>query len=59
LYQIYEPTLKIAGTSYRAFKNFTKENYDSFSRLKWKWVNSAIACINLEEEIKIENPRVE
>lgn len=42
LYDTYEPILKIAGTSSRAFKNFTKENYDTFSRLKWKWLNSAI-----------------
>ena len=33
MYEIYEPTLKIAGTSSRTFKDFTKENYDTFSRL--------------------------
>ena len=43
LYETYEPTMKIAGTSSRAFKDFTKENYDTFSRLKWKWINSTLA----------------
>ena len=40
---MYEPTLKIAGTTSRPFKDFTKENYDTFARLKWRWLNSAIA----------------
>ena len=52
LYEIYEPTLKIAGTSSRAFQDFTKENYDTFSRLKWRWLNSAIANKPPAEESK-------
>ena len=52
LYEIYEPTLRIAGTSSRAFQNFTKENYDTFSRLKWRWLNSAIVKKSPAEESK-------
>jgi len=56
LYEIYEPTLKIAGTSSRAFKDFTKENYDTFSRLKWRWLNSTIANKPQLEESKNKKP---
>ena len=56
-YEIYEPTLKIAGTSSRAFKDFSKENYDTFSRLKWKWLNSVIANRPQAEELKNDFPR--
>jgi hypothetical protein len=44
--------MKIAGTSSRSFKDFSKENYDTFSRLKWKWLNSAIANRPQAEELK-------
>jgi hypothetical protein len=57
LYEIYEPTLKIAGTSSRPFKDFTKENYDTFSRLKWRWLNSAIANNPQAEESKNVQPK--
>lgn len=57
LYEMYEPTLKIAGTSSRAFKNFTKENYDTFTRLKWRWLNSAMAVNPHVEEFKNQQPR--
>jgi hypothetical protein len=59
LFEIYEPTLKIAGTSSRAFNNFTKENYDTFNRLKWRWLNSAILSKPHEEEKKIEELKVD
>jgi hypothetical protein len=54
IYEIYQPTLKIAGTSSRPFKNFTKENYDTFTRLKWRWLNSTIDLKHQEEENKRE-----
>ena len=59
LYEIYEPTLKIAGTSSRAFKDFSKENYDTFSRLKWKWLANAIANQPQVEDLKNDYPRHE
>jgi hypothetical protein len=54
IFDIYQPTLKIAGTSSRPFKNFTKENYDTFTRLKWRWLNSTITSKHHEEENKKE-----
>ena len=57
LYEIYEPTLKIAGTSSKTFNDFTKENYDTFSRLKWRWLNSVIANKPQAEESKKEQPK--
>jgi len=59
LYEIYEPTLKIAGTSSRTFKDFTKENYDTFSRLKWRWLNSAMANKPQAEESKNDKQKEE
>ena len=38
LYEVYEPILKIAGTSFRPFTDFSQTNNDTFSRLKWKWL---------------------
>jgi hypothetical protein len=37
-YKVYEDVLNIVGTSTRPFKNFDKDNYDSLTRLKWKWL---------------------
>lgn len=34
--------MKIAGTSSGPFSNFTKENHETFSRLKWKWFHSQL-----------------
>lgn len=42
LYQIYEPTLMLVGYSSRPFKNFTKENYDTLNRFKWRQQNNAL-----------------
>jgi hypothetical protein len=42
VFEIYEPTLKLAGTSSRPFSNFTKENIETFTRLKWRWVDKFI-----------------
>ncbi len=49
LYEIYEPTLKIAGTSSRPFIGFSKENLDQFTRLKWRWIYN-----NLKQENPFE-----
>jgi hypothetical protein len=40
---MYEPTLRIAATSSRPFADFSKENYDTLTRLKWRWVENNIS----------------
>jgi len=42
LYEMYEPILRIAATSSQPFADFTQENYDSLTRLKWRWVENNI-----------------
>ena len=42
LYENYEPVLRIAATSSSPFTDFSKENYDTFTRLKWRWVENNI-----------------
>jgi hypothetical protein len=42
LYEIYEPTLRIAATSSLPFADFTKDNYDTLFRLKWRWLENNI-----------------
>ncbi len=50
LYEIYEPTLQIAAISSRPFTGFTKDNYDTLTRLKWRWhYNHFPQKINQEE----------
>ncbi len=49
IYSIYRPILKIAATSSLPFTGFSPENYDSLTRLKWRWVNSQIGNGILEE----------
>ena len=39
IYEIYETSLQTAGTSLRPFSNFTAKNHETFTRLKWRWVN--------------------
>ena len=38
-YEVYEPILKIAGTSSRQFTDFKQINQDSLNRLKWRWID--------------------
>lgn len=40
IYKIYKPTLKIAGTRTQPFSDFTKDNFEQFLRLKFKWINN-------------------
>jgi hypothetical protein len=35
--------LQIAAISSRPFADFSKENYDTLTRLKWRWVEENIA----------------
>ncbi len=46
LYQIYEPILQIVATSSRQFSDFSQGNYDTLTRLKWKWLGSRLDFIN-------------
>lgn len=39
IFQIYEPIFKIAATSTRPFIGFTQMNYDTLTRLKWRWLD--------------------
>lgn len=38
-FENYSPTLKLAGTTCRTFTDFSQGNYDTLTRLKWKWLN--------------------
>ena len=38
IYEIYEPIMKMAATSSRPFTDFTQVNYDTLTRLKWRWL---------------------
>ena len=53
IYEIYEPLLKIAGTSSCPFTDFTQHNNDILTRLKWRWLNktlsSSIQTVPIEE----------
>jgi hypothetical protein len=40
IYEIYKSTLKIAGTRTQAFSDFSKDNFEQFLRLKFKWINN-------------------
>ncbi len=42
IYELYLPIMKIAATSIRPFTDFTQANYDSLTRMKWKWLNSVL-----------------
>ncbi len=46
IYEIYESVMKIAGTSSRPFTEFTQEDYDALTRLKWRWFGSKINANN-------------
>ena len=54
LYEVYEPILKIAGTSCRPFTDFKQTNKDSLFRLKWRWLASRVSLNNQGqvEEVK-------
>lgn len=43
IYEIYEPVLKLAATSFRPFTDFSQINYDSLTRLKWRWLGKKLA----------------
>lgn len=49
IYTIYEPIMKLAATSSRSFTGFSQLNYDSLTRLKWRWLGSRIGDGNAEE----------
>ncbi len=40
LYDIYQPIMKIVATSSQPFTDFTQANYDSLTRMKWKWLST-------------------
>jgi hypothetical protein len=42
LYEVYEPTLQIAATSSRPFADFSKDNFETLTRLKFRWVEANI-----------------
>jgi hypothetical protein len=44
--------MKVAGTSFCPFTDFTQANYDTLTRLKWRWLASKISDNNLPEEEK-------
>ena len=46
IFEVYEPILNIAATSSRPFTNFSQENYDYLTRLKWKWIHKNLAFNN-------------
>jgi hypothetical protein len=54
IYSIYEPIMKFAATSSRPFTEFKQENYDSLTRLKWRWLGSRIGDGGVSEEAKSE-----
>ncbi len=43
IFEVYEPILNIAATSSRPFTNFSQDNYDSLTRLKWKWIHKNLS----------------
>ena len=60
IYEIYSPIMKVAATSSRPFTEFTQANYDTLTRLKWRWLASKISDNNLlEEEIAIGEPPIQ
>ena len=46
IYEIYEPVMKIAGTFFRPFTDFTQVNYDVLTRLKWRWLGTKVNSNN-------------
>jgi hypothetical protein len=39
LFENYLPIMKVAAASYRPFTDFSQENYDTLTRMKWRWAN--------------------
>ena len=39
LFENYLPIMKLAAASYRPFTDFSQENYDTLTRMKWRWAN--------------------
>lgn len=54
LFSIYEPIMKLAATSSSPFTDFKQENYDSLTRLKWRWLSSRLGDGGIAEEAKSE-----
>ena len=54
IYEIYEPIMKVVASSFRPFTDFTQANYDTLTRLKWRWLASKIDANNQApfEEVK-------
>jgi hypothetical protein len=54
IYENYQSVMKIACTSSRPFTGFTQENYDSLTRLKWRWYGEKVNPNNQDqaEEVK-------
>jgi len=46
IYEIYEPVMKIAGTFFHPFTDFTQVNYDVLTRLKWRWLGTKVNSNN-------------
>jgi hypothetical protein len=46
--------MKMAATSFRPFTDFTQANYDTLTRLKWRWLASKVDGNNQAffEEVK-------
>jgi hypothetical protein len=42
--------LEIAATSSRPFADFSKDNMDTLTRLKWRWVNNHLSRKVSQEE---------
>jgi hypothetical protein len=39
LFENYLPIMKVAAASYSPFTDFSQENYDTLTRMKWRWAN--------------------
>jgi hypothetical protein len=48
--------MRVAATSFRPFTDFTQANYDTLTRLKWRWLASKVEANNQApfEEVKGE-----
>jgi hypothetical protein len=49
--------LKIAATSSRPFTAFTQANYDSLSRLKWRWLDKKLSFNNQAVHVPMEEAK--
>ena len=56
IFEIYEPILKIAAISSRPFTGFTQTNYDTLTRLKWRWLDKKFSS-NVQAAVPIEEAK--